>query len=195
MRERHTYQPTEAEIAWAAGLYEGEGTAIYLKSGRSQWMAIRMTDKEPIERMCRLFGGNFKDAFINPGEVGKGYKPKFMWRVSAWRDIIRVTEAIYPWLSPRRQRQIDAVLVHKPAHPRGELACPPEPIPSVLGMQRHRKNGVPPCDTCRRSWNLYYAERRKRLGKEEIARRNRAQYLKRKALLAKQEGMSSEITN
>src|SRR5262249_42311059 len=163
-----------AEIAWAAGLYEGEGTIVRIakvgkNGGPSSWMSIRMTDREPIEEMVRIFGGSFSDKVRVPSETAKGYKVKYGWRVSAWRDIIRVAEAIYPWLSPRRKAQVDAVMAFRPEHPRGELACPSEPFPSVLGYQRHRKLGIPVCDICLKSWNLYSAERRKRVGKEEIA--------------------------
>ncbi len=180
MNQRPLVDPTEAEIAWAAGLYEGEGTAIWLKSGRGQWLAVRMTDREPVQELCRIFGGNFKDGHINPGEVGKGYKPKYMWRISAWRDIIRVSEAIYTWLSPRRKAQLDKVLAHRPEFPRGERACPAEPFPSVLGYTRHRRLGEPACELCMESNRLYWAKHR--VGRlDKIKATNREQYLRRKS--------------
>lgn len=186
MFKQPDHNPTEAEIAWAAGLYEGEGTCVRLTSGRGQWMAIRMTDKEPIQRMYKLFGGTFRDEPFNAPEIAKGWKPKFLWRVNGWSKLIWVSGLLYPWLSPRRQAQIDKVLAFRPEFPRGERACPQVPWPSVLGYTRHRRLGEPACAICLESLRLYNAQTRQRNAKR-IAITNREQYAKnREARLAKQ---------
>jgi hypothetical protein len=101
-------EPTELDIAWAAGLWEGEGwvqlwrhkprhdrpkTYVYLQACASQ------KDPEVLHRLKDLFGGHVA-------------------RSSRIQDITRWTlnggsaerffDAIYPYLSQRRRAQIDA---------------------------------------------------------------------------------------
>ncbi len=216
-------------IGYCVGLYEGEGT-ININRMASQnrvyaRLVIRMTDREPVETMQRVFGGVVRDQPPSPYEATRGYKAKYRWTVGAVDDVIRLCNLMLPFLSPRRQAQIQIAL--NELRPRirrkviagnkrngelptlrsrktGELVCPAEPEPSARGYQRHRLLGIPCCDICRQSFRLYYAERRKWY-KDKIRETNRARYLKdRDARVIqareyrarkKQEGKSSEITD
>jgi hypothetical protein len=153
--------PTEAEIAYAAGLYEGEGTIWVFRNGRQAVMNIRMTDREPIELVTRILGGHSGGPYTTIKEAA--YKPKYRWQVQHWQDIVRVCRLLRPWLGPRRLAQIDRVLACQPEHPRLTRLCLTEPMADSRGYKRHRRLQEKPCRICTTSWNLYNirnAERR-----------------------------------
>lgn len=123
-------------------------------------MSVQMTDIEPLREMHRILGGRLDEK----GRMTKtGTKLAFLWSITNWSEVIKACEAIYGRLSPRRQAQIDVALSRRPKYPRGELCCPPEPIPSNRGYDRHRRLGIEPCEICLRSTYLYQrAQRLKR---------------------------------
>lgn len=88
-----------ADIAWAAGFLEGEGSfaakrralAVYGEASAPQ------VNLEPLERLQAMFGGS-----IRPAAGGS----IFVWR--ACGELGRaVMRAVYPWMSKRRQAQIE----------------------------------------------------------------------------------------
>src|SRR3972149_6475675 len=87
-------------LHWAAGFLEGEG---YFLSTRPNSSTVSVTQKqrEPLERLLRLFGGRVK-----PGGKDKAY---WVWQVygSGARG---VTMTLYSLMSPRRQEQMCAAL-------------------------------------------------------------------------------------
>jgi hypothetical protein len=52
----------ECEVAWAAGIFEGEGCIVRKNNGRSIGLSISNTDLEILERVQRLLGGR-REAF------------------------------------------------------------------------------------------------------------------------------------
>jgi hypothetical protein len=153
MKEEHLYFPSHSEVAYCAGLFEGEGCILTTKQG---WpvIAIVMTDREPLEQFERYMGGAIAPTPKTPRQPH--HKIQYSYRAYSWRDVIRIGEQLYPWLSPRRQEQVDKVLRQRPEHPRGTASCPKEPFPSTAGYQRHRRLGEKPCEMCRQSNNLFY---------------------------------------
>jgi hypothetical protein len=85
------------DIAWAAGFYEGEGSVAERSA------VISQVNRWPLERLFLLFGGNIhktrRDTRYEAQEI-------FQWVICGQngRDFIR---AIYPFLSPKRQNQIN----------------------------------------------------------------------------------------
>lgn len=104
-RTRPTERPTLLQIAWAAGVYEGEGSCN--ASGTSS-TRVGVGQKDPwlCDRMRALFGGG----------VGQTLRNGFTPNVRYWQWTLSGARArgflmtIYPFLSPRRQRQIRVVL-------------------------------------------------------------------------------------
>lgn len=95
--------PTALDIAWAAGIYEGEGSCV--KSGvKGASFTVLITQKDPelLYRMRDMFGGG-----IRQYNVGKG--KRFMchhWTLCG--DKARVFLAsIYSYLTARRKAQIE----------------------------------------------------------------------------------------
>lgn len=100
-----TQIPDEYDVAWAAGVYEGEGWCLSNKrpSGTySLQVSIGQKDDWMLKRLRNLFGGRVS---ISKNKLGE----TFVWSVHSSRacDFL---ELIYPWLSPRRMKQIDKVL-------------------------------------------------------------------------------------
>lgn len=92
------------EIAWLAGLMEGEGH-FSLHSTRVQ-IVIQMTDEDVLQRAARIAGaGNV----TGPYQV-KTYRPIWRWVVSEAGQVVDVAELVRPWLGQRRQAQLDAML-------------------------------------------------------------------------------------
>ncbi len=103
LKLRPAYHPTIRDIAWAAGIYEGEGSigtrescpnGVQVQVGqREKWLCQRLRD---------LFGGSAYERQM------KG-RPFYSWAVSGARARGFIM-TIYTFMSPRRQGQIRAAL-------------------------------------------------------------------------------------
>lgn len=107
MRDKNT--PDLFDIAWAAGLFEGEGWFTY---GRPNSVAagLNMTDFEAVERFHAIVGvGRTK-----PKSRGKNpsshWKPGLLWLVTDRAGVQHVLETLRPWLGPRRVARGEEVL-------------------------------------------------------------------------------------
>lgn len=110
------------DLAWAAGLFEGEGcftVSHRKKAGRvyGQLVAtMTMADEDIVRRFHKIVGfGNFYDL----GVPKMGNKPVWRWSVQSRADVRRFYELVEPWLGIRRLAQGEAVL----QTPRGDLTC------------------------------------------------------------------------
>lgn len=111
------------DVAYLAGLFEGEGTVyteLHYWNGRHERrlrltpqfkLRINMTDLEPLQRVQVAFGGRMH----GPYRYGPAHhKPKWIWDADG-KLAHTIAAAIYPMLSPRRQAQIDAGTAHRKA--------------------------------------------------------------------------------
>ncbi len=98
-----TKSPTMIDIAWAAGLYEGEGHCGFTSKGTKGSAKAVISQKDPwvLEKMRPMFGGS----------VGKPTKHQACghWVVFGARAR-GFLMTIYPYLSPRRKEQVKKVL-------------------------------------------------------------------------------------
>lgn len=133
----------ECDIAWAAGLYEGEGSVSIARVGSCPGVSISMTDIEPLQSMQRIFGGKI----TGPYNYSKG-KPVWRWSIYRWENVNSFYEAIRARLSPRRIGQFDKALEKKPFRLRVKRneSCG---NPSYASYGRHYRNGETPCTECR----------------------------------------------
>lgn len=110
------------EIAWAAGLYEGEGTVFAPWSKRdcryhSPKLQINMTDEDIIDR----FG-----AIIQVGHKYGPYpgvnKPKWYWTVYVANETKNVLDSFWPYLGARRKEQAkEAFHLWMASHPNEKI--------------------------------------------------------------------------
>jgi hypothetical protein len=97
--------PSDLDIAWAAGIYEGEGSCI--KSGNSFGVSVAQKDPEILYRLRDLFGGSVKEYPNDRGTLANNFQhfTLFAWRICGDREG-------FSWhLTARRKSQIDATSV------------------------------------------------------------------------------------
>lgn len=99
---------TDIDLAWAAGLFEGEGslglTAIKNRANSIKVSAvICMTDKDIIERFTAVMGfGVMKGPYKSSYPTGK---LRYTWEVQSQPDVLRVIEMFLPFFGERRKEK------------------------------------------------------------------------------------------
>lgn len=100
------------DIAWAAGLFEGEG-CIFLSNNpngsKQARLEIRMTDKDVLERFCEIVGrGEVKSRDYDqaPNSLKRVYK----WGVYDCDSVRRILAMLLPYLGNRRSKKAYHVL-------------------------------------------------------------------------------------
>lgn len=105
------------DVAWLAGLFEGEGS-VGIYDGKAR-MTIRMTDRDVIERVHGFFPYNSIQV-VNPKPVRAEYnqpKTQYAWRLSRREHITTVLELILPFLGERRSAKAREVLDYYAGRP------------------------------------------------------------------------------
>ena len=97
--------PSTAELAWAAGIYEGEGSVSRLSSG-SPIMRVYQKDEWLPRRLLALFGGHCTS---RKGNVLAPDSLHWIWALYGERARMFLMQ-IFGFLSPRRQAQIRLAL-------------------------------------------------------------------------------------
>jgi hypothetical protein len=95
-----TRDPSDIDIAWVAGLYEGEGTC-YEGKNRSTVVGIYQKDPEILYRCLEMFGG-----WIGQMRHSTPDKVCNIWSLGG-DDARLFLQIIYPFMSTRRKVQID----------------------------------------------------------------------------------------
>ncbi len=98
------------EVAWAAGLFEGEGcVGIYPRPSGKVQIQIRlgMTDQDVVERFASIMGCGS----IRKGQPGTGgEKPIYEWCVYEAERVREIVELLRPHLGIRRLAKAEEVL-------------------------------------------------------------------------------------
>ena len=92
---------TVQEQAYAAGLFDGEGHIDTLARMR---MAIKMTDRDAVDFMKDVFGGNMYQ--WNDTDTGRSV---YEWRASGWDGAVEVAKQILPY-SVTKKHQLEVVV-------------------------------------------------------------------------------------
>jgi hypothetical protein len=134
--------PSEAEVAWAAGLFDGEGTIFAGKINRYRrqsvrlYMAVAMTDHEPVERFHDVVGVG-RIVWLPSPDPSR--KPKHRWEVSSNGAVLVAWDVIAPACSPPKCRQAAAAFAARAAY---------ESLPKLVPAQ------CQPHAVCRRGHDL-----------------------------------------
>lgn len=116
-----------AQIAWAAGIIEGEGS-IHVRdrgSHRSIVLTVVMTDLDVLNSLRMTFG---KGNIVGPYQHKQlaHHKPQWHWNVTCARDVAAITMTLYRLFHERRRAQVREVLEvwqTMPGHPNGRRYC------------------------------------------------------------------------
>ncbi len=174
-RSLSPFRSSSEWIAWAAGLYDGEGCSCLLDHRshpgyRVPELSVTQSsaDGEP-EVLVR-----FRDV-VNAGHIDgpigqpEPWLPVYRWKSGALSDVRRVLEIIWPWLGPVKRAQARTmlnVLDAQPVLPRGNPAWGNRKTHCVRGHEyatarvrpyRSRGRGLPPrenhhCLVCLRDY-------------------------------------------
>jgi hypothetical protein len=97
-------RPTAIEVAWAAGIYEGEGSCVTTGEGnRSFAICVAQKDPELLYRMRDIFGGTISRY---ERKFNGNVCPIHHWKICGDRARTFIG-AIYPFLTARRKEQIE----------------------------------------------------------------------------------------
>ena len=92
------------EIAWAAGLFDGEGSITL--SGDDLHVRLRNTDLELVERFHRIIGVGVVYGPYSRNALADGFRRKPVWDwVAREDDGLDALALMWRWLSARRREQ------------------------------------------------------------------------------------------
>jgi hypothetical protein len=108
---------TPEELAWVAGVYEGEGTIVVksypLANGsfaRAARVIITMTDRDVVERVHKILGFGVLLKPHGPYVNGGMTKPRHTLSIERKEWAQAFIAMVWPWLGERRRAQAKAVL-------------------------------------------------------------------------------------
>lgn len=96
-------QITPTNIAWLAGLYEGEGSLSRKISGGSPWqLVIQMTDKDVLDRIENIVG--FGKVYMRKKQENQPtYRQAYVYNINRREYIQAFIAMIWPYLGERRK--------------------------------------------------------------------------------------------
>jgi hypothetical protein len=104
------------DIAWAAGLFEGEGSFMVAYAPSYPRAVVIMTDEDVIRRFGAVVGlGNIRGPYTRKGQPANKWKPFWTWSVSGFEKTQAIYAMFWPWLGARRrQRGKELLSAHVP---------------------------------------------------------------------------------
>jgi hypothetical protein len=106
------------DIAWAAGLFEGEGSihANSIKKRRYLMLNLSSTDEDVVRKFAAVIGcGKVYGPYYEKSKPGK--KPRFSWHTKSKADGIQAASLLEPFLCERRLAKLQAVRALVEAQP------------------------------------------------------------------------------
>lgn len=130
---------TEVEIAWLAGLLEGEGSFLFAppSSPNCPRLVISMTDLDVIEKVARCFGVQYiKNDRRNPEK----WKTSYLVQLSG-HSAMNMMRLVYPHMGERRKKRIEEILEkYQNIKPRNKLTeAQARDILSLKGLHSARE--------------------------------------------------------
>lgn len=148
-------EPTE--IAWLAGIYEGEGSCG-ISNGRAINVTVVMTDEDVISRIQSLTGcGSVK---MLP-QRDENYKQAYRWSVGSV-EAVAFLEAVLPWLGTRRAQRAKNAVTNWKVNRKQSIASDTKCVkghPYDMPGNRRTKYGT--CHVCNLEASKRYREKSK----------------------------------
>ena len=103
------------ELAWAAGLFEGEGCICVRprttpRDGVYVTLQLGMVDEDTVRSFFRVVAGGTINRYHPPSHRALGRKPTWMWRAGAVADVKRIGDILMPFMHARRRAALSAAL-------------------------------------------------------------------------------------
>lgn len=96
----------ETEVAWSAGLVEGEGCLIQ-SAKTSITIQVHMTDLDVLEKLKDIWEGNLYT--VNRSDAKPHWKPSWVWTLSGARAALML-ELLLPYFGQRRSLKAIEIL-------------------------------------------------------------------------------------
>lgn len=151
-----TRTPMDAEIAWMAGIYEGEGCLVLLKRAiGSCQLTIQMCDEDVLQKVLHVAGVGRIDGPYRENIPNR--KPRWCFSVSRRDDLLYLLPLLRPWLGERRRARVDEALERLSHGDRRKTngRKRTSPCGTMAGYKWHRANNQTPCGPCREAKNTY----------------------------------------
>lgn len=102
-------KPTDTDIAWAAGLFEGEGCLSFQKNpsakgGYTPRLWLNITDEDVIKRFQSVVGTG-----VYSVQHKKDRKPIYKWRTARKSEVLRIMDMFEPYMGSRRTAKFQEV--------------------------------------------------------------------------------------
>ncbi len=107
------------QLAWAAGIFEGEGSISVSGSNNRNHIGLQMgsTDYDVVATFYRIVGvGHIYGPYVR----GVNRKPLMAWQTGKFEDAQATLAMLWPWLHERRQATVVSAL--KTWHERRRVA-------------------------------------------------------------------------
>jgi hypothetical protein len=151
------------ELAWAGGLFEGEGS-FYSTSKSGSNASISMTDLDSLERFQKAVGLPIK---IKRRKLNPEYKPVYEWRTGKFEYVQALGAMLWNYLGQRRKRQVVDCFKYKAASVKsrngvglGKTTCPNGHLYDEKNTYID-KRGTRICRTCRNKSSLNWFKNHK----------------------------------
>jgi len=101
------------DIAWAAGLFEGEGTIYFSNSISKYRLGLKMTDEDVMEKFFNIVKlGNLYGPYTPKDKKLNGENRKDFWLWQCWKpsDVHVILKLLLPYFGKRRaEKTIEAL--------------------------------------------------------------------------------------
>ncbi len=103
----------ELDVAWAAGLFEGEGCVSIPKHRPNQRrLSMNMTDVDVMKKFVDVVGyGNLKGP-NSPPSYKEHFKPFYCWQLSKGKEVLRILNLFLPYFGERRSEKAKEAINH-----------------------------------------------------------------------------------
>lgn len=132
----------DAETAWLAGLFDGEGTINTPKHGYQVILTLEMNDADLVQRAAAVAG-------VGTARTSRGGS-MWVWKVSKAAESVAVLRRLLPWLGERRTaKALEAIARYE----QNFGLLPPHGTTARFQRELHDDDG--PCRECREAIRSY----------------------------------------
>lgn len=120
-----SYDATACDVAWAAGLFEGEG-CVFAKPDKGRLRIVASLDScdfDVLDRFAEVIGVG---RVYGPYEHAKGTKPYWKWKTTGPGNVEHVRDLLHRQLGARRLEAFRVALEAHAAQPRAWSRRQPE---------------------------------------------------------------------
>ena len=99
---------TKTQLAWAAGLFDGEGCVHLLKSGKGVQLSLGMTDRATVERFAVVIGLPHHINVMPHSKRNPNWNDAHYWRLHKKQDVLKALALLLPYLVAKTNDALSA---------------------------------------------------------------------------------------